>query len=141
MHLFQRDCKSKFGYIFTQTNVISKRKKIEIPDWRQMKVVFKGFKTVKDFNQFVGVSMAKTSIRKCIFFKKFVQYSMSQSGSGLQRLESLDNRVSHFLVSDGRGSDVHRLCVRGSSQRSRARHHKKPLSGFLQKGHRLGVDR
>ena len=66
---------------------------------------------------------------------------MSQSGSGLQRLESLDNRVSHFLVSDRRGSHVHRLCVRGSSQRSRARHHKKPLSGFLQKGHRLGVDR
>ena len=46
LHLFQRDCKNKFGNISTQTNAISKRKKIEIPDWRQMEEIFKGFKMI-----------------------------------------------------------------------------------------------
>ena len=46
LHLYQKNCKNKFGNIFTQTNAISKRKKIEIPDWRQMKEFFKGFKMV-----------------------------------------------------------------------------------------------
>ena len=49
LHLFQRDCKNKFVIIFTQTNAISKRKKIEIPDWRQMKEFFKGLKMVSFF--------------------------------------------------------------------------------------------
>ena len=30
--LFHRDCKTEIGNIFTQTNAVSKRKKIEIPD-------------------------------------------------------------------------------------------------------------
>ena len=64
--------KSTFCNIFSQTNVISKRKKIEIPDWRQMKVVFKGFKTVKDC-LFVCLSFnGKTKHSKVHLFLKFV---------------------------------------------------------------------
>ena len=44
MHFFHRDCETEIGNIFTQTDAISKRKKIAIPDWRQMKVLSKGFK-------------------------------------------------------------------------------------------------
>ena len=43
MPLFQGDCKSKFGKGFIQTNAISKRYEIEIPDWRQMKEFWKGY--------------------------------------------------------------------------------------------------
>ena len=50
MHFFHRGCETEIGNIFTQTNAISKRKKIEISDWRQMKKFFKGFKMVYDFN-------------------------------------------------------------------------------------------
>ena len=32
MHFLHRDCKTEMGNIFTQTNAISKQKKIEIPD-------------------------------------------------------------------------------------------------------------
>ena len=38
-----RDCETEMGNVFTQTNAIPKRIKIEIPDWRQMKVLSKGF--------------------------------------------------------------------------------------------------
>ena len=48
MHFFHRDCETETGNVFTQTNVISKRKKIAMPDWRQMKVLSKGFKMTKD---------------------------------------------------------------------------------------------
>ena len=38
-----RDCKTGKGKVFIQTNAISKRKKIALPDWCQMKVLSKGF--------------------------------------------------------------------------------------------------
>ena len=38
-----RDCKTEMGNVFTQTDAISKQKKIAMPDWRQMKKTFKGF--------------------------------------------------------------------------------------------------
>ena len=44
--IFHRDCKTGKGKVFIQTNAISKRIKIELPDWRQMKDLFKGFQTV-----------------------------------------------------------------------------------------------
>ena len=44
------DFKAEMGNIFIQTNAISKRKKIAIPAWRQMKVLSKGFKTTYDFH-------------------------------------------------------------------------------------------
>ena len=37
---------NRFSNIFTQPNAISKRKKIETLDWRQIKEFFKGFKMV-----------------------------------------------------------------------------------------------
>ena len=37
---------TEMGNIFTQTKAISKQKKIEIPDWRQIKVLSKDFKVV-----------------------------------------------------------------------------------------------
>jgi len=40
------------GKVFTQTNAISKRIKIELLDWRQMKELLKGFETVYDFIKF-----------------------------------------------------------------------------------------
>ena len=49
MHLFQWDCNNKFGKIFIQTDAISKRKKIAIPDLRQMNLLSKGFKMTYDF--------------------------------------------------------------------------------------------
>ena len=38
-----RDCKTKMSSVFIQTNAISKRKKIALPDWCQIKVLSKGF--------------------------------------------------------------------------------------------------
>ena len=35
------------GNVFTQTNAIPKRKEIELPDWRQMKVFLKALKWSK----------------------------------------------------------------------------------------------
>ena len=52
MHFLHRDCETEIGNIFIQTNAISKRKKIEIPDWRQMKVLLKGFQMIYDFDKF-----------------------------------------------------------------------------------------
>ena len=49
---FYRDRETEMGNIFTQTNVISKRKKIAIPDWRQMKVLSKGFQMTYDYYKF-----------------------------------------------------------------------------------------
>ena len=49
MHFSHRDCETEIGNIFTQTDAISKRKKIAIPDWRQMKVLSKGLKMTEDF--------------------------------------------------------------------------------------------
>ena len=40
------DCKTGMGKVFTKTNAISKRKKIELPDWRLMKVLSKGLQMV-----------------------------------------------------------------------------------------------
>ena len=50
------------GKVFTQTNAISKRKEIAIPDWRQMKVFLKGFKMTKDFLCFFEDLLAKLII-------------------------------------------------------------------------------
>ena len=44
--ILHRDCKTGKGKVFIQTNAISKRIKIELPDWRQMKDLSKGFQTV-----------------------------------------------------------------------------------------------
>ena len=44
MHFFHRDCETEIGKVFTQTDAISKRKKIAIPDWHQMKYLFKNYK-------------------------------------------------------------------------------------------------
>ena len=41
-----RDCETEMGKVFTQTNAISKQKEIAIPDWRQMKDLFKSFQMV-----------------------------------------------------------------------------------------------
>ena len=48
--LFHKDCETEIGNVFTQTNAISKQKKIEILDWRQMKTFFKSSKMVLDFD-------------------------------------------------------------------------------------------
>ena len=45
------DCETEMGNVFTETNAISKRKKIAIPAWRQMKVLLKGFQMTYDFDQ------------------------------------------------------------------------------------------
>ena len=50
--ILHRDCKTRMGKVFTQTNAISKRIKIELLDWRQMKELLKGFETVYDFIKF-----------------------------------------------------------------------------------------
>ena len=47
-----KDCKSEMGNIFIQTNTISKWKKVAIPDWRQMKVLSKGFQMTYNFVKF-----------------------------------------------------------------------------------------
>ena len=52
MALLHRDCKTEMGSVFIQTNAISKRKKIAIPDLRQMKVLSKGFQMTQNFNRF-----------------------------------------------------------------------------------------
>ena len=58
MHSFNRDCKTEIGNIVTQTDAISKRKKIAIPDWRQMKKKIKEFQNNLRFNivfrRFIG---------------------------------------------------------------------------------------
>ena len=46
--LLYRDCETEMGNVFIQTNAISKRKKIAIPAWRQMKVLLKGFQMTYD---------------------------------------------------------------------------------------------
>ena len=51
-----RDCETEMGNVFTQTNAIPKRIKIEIPDWRQMKVLSKGFQMTYDFHKFFSYS-------------------------------------------------------------------------------------
>ena len=38
--------KTEISNILTQTGAIFKQKKISIPDWRQIKVLFKGFKMI-----------------------------------------------------------------------------------------------
>ena len=40
------------GKVFPETNAIYKREKIELPDWHKMKVIPKGFQTVKDLIEF-----------------------------------------------------------------------------------------
>ena len=44
--ILHRDCKTKMGKVFTQINAISTRKKIELSNRRQMKVLAKGFQIV-----------------------------------------------------------------------------------------------
>ena len=51
--LLYRDCETEMGNVFTQTNAISKRKKIAIPAWRQMKVLSKRFQMTYDFHEFL----------------------------------------------------------------------------------------
>ena len=38
------NCETEIGNDFTQTYAISKQKETATPDWRQMKVLLKGFK-------------------------------------------------------------------------------------------------
>ena len=47
-----RDSETEMDNVFTQTNAISKQKKIAIPAWRQMKVLSKGFQMTYDFYKF-----------------------------------------------------------------------------------------
>ena len=51
-----RDCETEMGKVFTQTNAIPKRIKIAIRDWRQMKVLSKGFQMIYDFHKFFSYS-------------------------------------------------------------------------------------
>ena len=59
------DRKAEMGNVFTQTNAISKRKKIAIPDWCQMKVLSDDLRFKLVFVGFIGkISYPKV----CLFF-------------------------------------------------------------------------
>ena len=47
-----RGCDTEIGNVFTHKNAISKRLKIAISEWRQMKVLLKGFQMTYDIHKF-----------------------------------------------------------------------------------------
>ena len=83
MHFFHRDCKTETSNVFNQTDAISKRKKIAIPDWCQMKVLSDDLRFKLVFVGFIG-KISYPKVRFFSFLSGMVTTNLQGQGKNLK---------------------------------------------------------